>query len=553
MSNPIIERELLTAVRTPKVLLMQVGPAVVFALLVILRWPTDDQVGLSGAEARGVFRLFAYGLLATLLLLVPAYPATSIVREKIQGTMQLLLNTPLSSWSIYLGKAIGVLGFVFFPLVVSVPAAVACYAMGGISLIDDVVVLYAVLVLVTVQYAALGLLISAKAKSTDGALRMTYTVALAMTVLVLGPHQFVQGKDLPMLVWLSEWLRCLSPIPAVMEIVGHGDAAAHGLVSSSGTVGRFALLALASTVGMIVWAARGLTQTMFDQARPQGVITDERSFLQRTMRRMVYLVDPQRRKTAIGPLTNPVLVKEFRSRRFGRMHWVLRLIALCALVSLLLTYATTTGTFDWGVETIGGVMVVLQVSLIIILTPSLASGLISSEHETGGWTLLRMTPLSSGKIVRGKLLSVVWMLLLILLATLPGYAVMIYIKPVLAQQVGYVMITLVLASLFALVVSAMVSSFFQRTAPASVVAYTVLALTYGGTMMFWLGRDAPFGHAVVESVLTLNPMAAALSVMEVPGFEDYNLVPANWWWVGCISFVCLGVLCVQTWRLTKPQ
>ena len=31
---------------------------------------------------------------------------------------------------------------------------------------------------------------------------------------------------------------------------------------------------------------------------------------------------------------NPVMVKEFRSRRFGRSHWTLRLIAFGAILSL---------------------------------------------------------------------------------------------------------------------------------------------------------------------------------------------------------------------------
>ena len=51
------------------------------------------------------------------------------------------------------------------------------------------------------------------------------------------------------------------------------------------------------------------------------------------------------------------------------------------------------------------------------------SGLISSERESGGWEILQMTPLSVGVIIRGKLMSVVSTLALILCATLPGYLV----------------------------------------------------------------------------------------------------------------------------------
>ena len=65
-----------------------------------------------------------------------------------------------------------------------------------------------------------------------------------------------------------------------------------------------------------------LRPTVFDHARDQGVITDERSRAGRVFRRVAFVVDPQRRTSSIGPWTNPVMVKEFRCRRFGRSHWL---------------------------------------------------------------------------------------------------------------------------------------------------------------------------------------------------------------------------------------
>jgi ABC-type transport system involved in multi-copper enzyme maturation permease subunit len=246
------------------------------------------------------------------------------------------------------------------------------------------------------------------------------------------------------------------------------------------------------------------------------------------------------------------MVKEFRSRRFGRLHWLFRLVAVCAIISLWLTYAATMGTLDWGVQTIGGIMVLLQVALIVLLTPALSASLISSERESGGWDLLRMTPLSARAILWGKLLSVMATLLLILFATLPGYLVMIWIRPEMWGEISRVLVSLLWTAVFALLASAAVGSLFRRTAPATTTAYTVLVGLCAGTMLVWLGRDAPFGHSTVETVLTLNPLAAALSVIEMPGFTQYNLVPANWWFLGCASAFCLVVLIVETWRLTRP-
>ncbi len=553
MKNPIIERELIGVLRTKKALALELGVSLLFALLVVLRWPSDALVDLNGHQARQVFDLFGYGLLTTLILLVPIFPATSIVKEKVKGTLALLLNSPMSAPAIYFGKLIGVLGFVVLLLVLSLPAAAACFAMGGISG-WNIALLYVVLLLVAVQYAAMGLLVSSYAGSTDTALRMTYGAVLLMAVVSIGPHTFLQGTGSSP-AHLADWLRCLSPVPAVMELLGHGDVGTQGLiVSSSASVPlRYIILAVLTTAGFIGWTISRLNYSIFDRSRSQGIITDDRDAGTRVARRLFFLIDPQRRKGGIGPLTNPVMVKEFRCRRFGRSHWMMRLILGCMVFSLLLTFATTLGSMDWGVNFIGGLMVILQVALIVLLTPSLAAGLISAERESGGWTLLQMTPLSAGKIIRGKLLSVLFTLALILCATLPGYLVIIWIRPSIAQQVMQVLVCLVTTAVFAVLVTAAVSSLFARTAPATTVAYTLLVGLCVGTMLVWLGRDTRFSHSTVETVLTINPMAAALNIIEAPGFADYQIAQANMWFVGYVSLAAFCLLLFRTWQLTRPQ
>ena len=552
MSHPIVVRELHGILRTRKALGLVLLMAVAFAGLIMLRWPSDARIALSGAQAQAVFRLFAYGLLTALLLFVPIFPAASIVREKNQGTLALLLNSPLSPLSIYFGKLMGTLGFVLLLLSMTLPGAAACYALGGLSLWDDLGALYGILLLVAIQYATLGLFVSSRASSADSAQRITFGIAILMAVVALGPHFFLQGKPgwLPV---VASWLRCLSPIPAVMHLVGHTDIGGQGLQTLENPAMRFAVLAVATSLGFAAATIARLNFSIFDRARSQGVMTDDRALGERVARRMFFLVDPQRRSIGIPWFLNPVMVKEFRTRRFGRLHWLFRTVAICAVISLGLTILTTTGTMDWGVETVGGILVVLQVALIALITPSLAAGLLSTERESGGWNLLMTTPLRAGQILFGKLASVGLTLVLILLATLPGYAVMLAIKPAIALEVQRVVVCLVGAAGFVLLLSAAVGSLWARTATATAAAYTVVLTLCAGTMLIWLGRGAPFGHSTVEAALTLNPMAAALSVIRTPGFAEYNLVPANWQFLSITSAAALAVLIVQTWRLTRPQ
>ena len=107
MNNPIVHREVLGFLRSWWAPAVQIIPAVVLSALVLVRWPSDAQISLEGSQARDVFQLFGYGSLALVMLLVPIFPATTLVRERRQGTLALLLNSPMSNWSIYGGKLLG--------------------------------------------------------------------------------------------------------------------------------------------------------------------------------------------------------------------------------------------------------------------------------------------------------------------------------------------------------------------------------------------------------------------------------------------------------------
>ena len=213
-----------------------------------------------------------------------------------------------------------------------------------------------------------------------------------------------------------------------------------------------------------------LNYRIFDRSRTQGVITNERGLLARLIRRLVYIVDPQRRKTGNS------LVSQSRDGQGvsllaglvapnGCFDW----FRSVRVVSMVLTFMAATSVTSWGVETIGGVAGIDAGGAGRRADAKPASGLISGERDSGGWELLRMTPLSSCKIVIGKMLSVAWTLLLVLMATLPGYLMMIMIQPEMSFQVRLVLICLLWIAIYALAVSSAVGSLFRYTAVSTAV------------------------------------------------------------------------------------
>ena len=549
MLRVMVRRELITPLRRKRMIVFQIGLATLFGLLIAVRWPTDGHVALTGARSQQMFRLFSYGLMASLLLLLPVFPATSIVSEKKRGTLALLLNTPMGAWKIYFGKLLAACSLAGMILAMSLPAAGACYSMGGLSLYGDMWQVYLLLVLVSLQYSAIALLVSSYSQSVDSAVRVTYGIVLGTSMLTLVPHYFFQGTG-GNLADLGEILRCLSPLAC---LPGADVAGGQGLMAKSDVLSRYLVWSLVCTAIASIWTMSRLNHKIFDESRAAGTMSDDRSRPVQLLRRLFFLVDPQKRSGGTPTFLNPVMVKEFRSRRFGRLHWLLRHVAVCAVLSLGFTYATTAGTFDWGVETIGAIMVVMQVALIILIAPSLSAGLISTEREHGGWQLLQTTPLSIRRIIGGKLLSAVLPLMLVLCATMPGYLVMAYIAPGMGLQVQRVLICLALTAVFSMLVSAAVGCLFTRTAAATASAYGVLISICVLPMLVWMGRDAPFGHDTVEAALSLSSIAAAFSVVQLSGFEHYDLIPANWWFLGICSALSLVVLLLKTHSISKPK
>lgn len=548
----IVERELLGLLRLRRSLAILVAVAVTFALVVILKWPGNGTVGLTGEAPREVFQGLAYAMLAAALLVIPVFPAISLVREVQRQTLELLLNSPLSRLSIYFGKVLAMLGFVMLLLLCTVPAMMCCYAMGGLNLFTEIIPLYVLIFVLSIELIVVGLVVGTYARNTESALKWAYGCGFCLILVPVFPNYFLQGGE-GLLAQISSWLYRFSPVPSVLHLTGMSAVGTSGLQQESNWVFWYLCFATTIVVGGSIICIRRLNHSLLDRPRSQGLITDEQSGAVQTARRLFFLIDPQRRSAGIPGFINPVMAKEFRSSQFGRLHWLLRLIAGCAVLSLLLTLVTTTGTVSRGVETVGAINIVLQVGLIILLTPGFAAGMISAEIENGGWNLLRVTPLSPGRILRGKLMSVIITLTLVLCATLPAYAILELIQPTLGRQIQQVVISLVMTALLCLLTSATISSFFRTTASATAVSYLVLLTLFAGSMLVWANRDSPFSFTVVENVLKFNPMAAALNAIQVTGFEAYNLIPSAWYISGGCCCLLIVILYTRLYLLTRPD
>jgi ABC-type transport system involved in multi-copper enzyme maturation permease subunit len=126
--------------------------------------------------------------------------------------------------------------------------------------------------------------------------------------------------------------------------------------------------------------------------------------------------------------SNPVLLKELRSRMRGPRAFVFLTISLlilagiCGLLYAVEVYSLSSMGIDTGAivgRTLFGALAISETVMIALFTPSISAGAISGEEERKTLELLLVTPLKHHTILWGKLLSSLAYIGLLVLAAIP--------------------------------------------------------------------------------------------------------------------------------------
>lgn len=525
-------------------------PALLMALVVV-HWPADGQVDLSGRRAAAVFEVFAYGLLLAVLVVAPLLAATSIVRDRQRRTLLLMLTSPLRPMDLVIGKLLAIVAALLVVMLVSLPAAAACHAMGGVDGQRQVGALYVLLIALAIFLASMGLLVSTLVDRLDAAVRIVFFACGLMVLAPLVPFHFLRplagaAWDAPLL-----WLRDVSPLPAVLEITARGTPLTS---ATDNALTRFVVIMICGAVIALAWTWRALSKPALDRSRAAGVMTDDRSAGVQWMRGIMYLgiFDPMRRKRPIGNFTNPVLVKELRVSRLGRSRWLARLFVLVLIVSLGLTVSASRLSMVWGTGAIIGGVLMVQMAAILLLTPALAATLLASERESGSWRLLQMTPLHTVRIMTGKISAVLVLLFIVLLATVPALLVLVLIEERSGAGVRMGLVMLGLATLHTLFIAAAAGAFFARTSTATLAGFAAVLGPIVVSFFAWSREGIAFGRETVSASLVINPVAATLAALQVGGFERYDIIEPARNYMIVTGAIGLAVWLLLVQRLRRP-
>lgn len=240
---------------------------------------------------------------------------------------------------------------------------------------------------------------------------------------------------------------------------------------------------------------------------------------------------------------NPILAFSARRRmRSPRTAILLTLYCLAVLVfglgAAFSTYLRPTlSLYSLGAGLEGYVLMVLfQFFLLLLVSPALTAGSISGERERQTLELLLVTNTGSLRIVLGKLLETLGLVLLLIIATLPSLCLCLLTGAMSLPHVLLGLAYLGVTAFACLSVGMFCSTLFRRTVAATVVSYLVVFAIGLGTLLPLLRDMASMRKAYDMLYISSMPAPSAAPSVDGMTLVSFELNPA------------LGLLSLLAWQ-----
>src|SRR4051794_39132207 len=206
--NPVLARELLVTLRSPRAFVLQMLYVAFLAAVVYFCWPKgeDGARQVSSGVAQRLFDLFFLGQFFLVALAAPTFAAGSITGEKERKTYEMLLASPLPPATILIGKLLSSLSYLVILILSSLPLMILCFLLGGI-LLSEITRAYLVLVLAAGTFGLLSVACSSYFRRTSSALVVSYLVILPLAVLcvALTRSEDTVARDFVSVAVLPPW------------------------------------------------------------------------------------------------------------------------------------------------------------------------------------------------------------------------------------------------------------------------------------------------------------------------------------------------------------
>jgi ABC-type transport system involved in multi-copper enzyme maturation permease subunit len=376
LENPVLQRELLVNLRTPRAFVLLLLFQLLLAAVVFFAWPKDNQrldLTGSGGNTSSLVDLFFLGQYVLASLMAPSFAAGAIAGEKERATYELLLASPIRPESVVMGKLIAALTHLAILIFSSLPIVMLCLPLGGVSFYEVLAAYFGLMVSV-ITFGMISVACGSFFSRTSSSLVVSYLLILPMA---LGGVLF----------WYL-----MSPF---------------GETRVKLTVTVLPGIAAAITIPLFyICCARMLYPPDFgsegkevvdleaEAVQAVGLVIQRDKFPDR-------LFAPPKRETLMNDGVNPIYDKEMRSEIFGQGTLMLR---LAIQISMVLAIPMMGWTLYLQRE-YAPFYISYVVLFNILIGPVFSAGSVTSERERQTLDLLLTTVITPWQLLWGKLLS----------------------------------------------------------------------------------------------------------------------------------------------------
>jgi ABC-type transport system involved in multi-copper enzyme maturation permease subunit len=376
LENPVLQRELLVNLRTPRAFVLLLLFQLLLASVVFFAWPKDnirlDLTG-SGGSTSSLVDLFFLGQYILASMMAPSFAAGAIAGEKERSTYELLLASPVRPESIVMGKLVAALTHLAILIFSSLPIVMLCLPLGGVSFYE-VLAAYFGLIVSVITFGMISVACGSFFSRTSSSLVVSYLVILPMALAgvlfwyLLSPFGETRFK------------LTITVLPGIAAAI---------------TIPLF-YICCARMLYPPDFGSEGKEVVDLDAESNQavGLVIQRDKFPDR-------LFAPPKRETLMDDGVNPIYDKEMRSEIFGQGTLMLR---LAIQISMILAIPMMAWTLY--LQPKNAPFYISYVILFNILVgPVFSAGSVTSERERQTLDLLLTTVITPWQLLWGKLLS----------------------------------------------------------------------------------------------------------------------------------------------------
>ncbi len=559
----LVQRELLRTLRKIRAIFLIATLVVIASWVLIEQWPGENAMPYTVAwSSESIVGGLAITLYIAGLLLMPAYGATSLVVEREQHTYDLLTLSLIRPAGVVMGKLFNTLGMFALLAIAVLPLLATAFFLVGVDWLL-LLTLCPIIALTAFWAAAVGVMCSARLRSTVAAVLVSYLCVVALLGIYMIPIVFL--AEVFNMYGLEDALETVAPVlasPVSLVYTLDGEFSVVGYIMFLLVQTAYGLFAL-----FVAWLAvrRPRESRLPGEPRYSRVRDGVRSLFRL----------PVKHRPLRGPIpdyVNPMFAKE---RLWGwharRKLWLFAFLGVAGLETAMMvplwlilisehvSERDAILSFYW---------MIMSMAVVALVTPALLANTLTKEYERENVDALRMTLLRPSQIIFGKARSGFRAAVPFLAATVLGGILVVVLTESRIwpwKLVIVVDVSLIVSAILIVGLSLFASMLTRRTPAAILLSYALgWMVMFGFFWLAWLADmtwNQHYTDAYYAAVAFCSPMAGCVYHLYAIGFPERansllgpDLI-TNYWVVNVLFHLAFGIalllICTRAFRVNR--